>query len=229
MAEAEGVYRYERKYLVDQLDVAQVQMLIALHPRLFRAPYPPRFVDNIYLDTAGLDNYYDNLDGASERGKVRVRWYGELLGGIARPVLEFKVKRGLVGRKEAYPLAPFALDGSFSGRTMQEVFRRSELPPEVRLHLMRLEAVLLNRYRRCYYATADGRYRVTVDAGLTFHNLRRLRNSFLHRYEDHTHIVVELKYSRPEERHADRVAGYLPFPVTRSSKYAWGIEAVYLG
>lgn len=41
--------------------------------------------------------YQDNLIGISDRMKVRIRWYGALLGLIEEPVLELKIKRGFLG------------------------------------------------------------------------------------------------------------------------------------
>ena len=62
-----GEYRYERKLLVDQLDAHQVRALVKLHPSMFYEPYPPRYVNNLYLDTVGMKHYFDNVDGAEER------------------------------------------------------------------------------------------------------------------------------------------------------------------
>ena len=92
-------FRYERKFLVEELMLPQVATLIKGHPRMFYAPYPPRYVNNLYLDTPDMVNYFDNVDGAMQRRKVRVRWYGEPFGEINRPMLEVKVKEGLVGTK----------------------------------------------------------------------------------------------------------------------------------
>ncbi len=100
-------YRYERKFLVDRLDQHQVMGLIKRHPAMFCQPYPPRFINNFYLDTAHMVNYRDNVDGAADRRKVRIRWYGELMGQIENPVLEFKIKRGLVGTKKHHPIPGF--------------------------------------------------------------------------------------------------------------------------
>jgi hypothetical protein len=53
---------------------------------------------------------------------VRVRWYGSLFGPILRPVMEFKVKQGLAGRKESFPLQPFVLDETFTVATFARYF-----------------------------------------------------------------------------------------------------------
>jgi hypothetical protein len=96
--------RYERKFLVEAIDAHQAQLLIRLHPALFTSPYPPRQVNSLYLDDPDLSDYYDNVRGAAERKKVRLRWYGGTFGVMAHPALEIKFKRGLVGGKLRCPL-----------------------------------------------------------------------------------------------------------------------------
>jgi hypothetical protein len=91
-----------------------------------------------------------------------------------------------------------------------------------------LEAVLVNRYYRWYYATVDGRFRVTVDTKMSFYNIRRLHNPFLYHSRDHENIVVELKYNAEFDPDADRVSRRFPFTLTKNSKYVQGIERVYL-
>jgi hypothetical protein len=220
-------YRYERKFLAETLDAGQARGLVKSHPAMFTAPYPPRVVNNLYLDTEALDYYHANLDGAAERCKVRVRWYGELFGPINAPVLEFKIKNGLVGTKLSYPLPAFRLDGDFSGRYFQEIVLASDLPAHVRHHLRTLNVVLCNSYQRWYYATRDRRFRVTVDQGMTYYRVRLFHNNFLNRVRDEARVIVEMKYEKPFELQAERIAGFFPFRVTRSSKYVSGMEWVH--
>jgi SPX domain protein involved in polyphosphate accumulation len=210
------------------LDVHQVLALVKLHPAMFYQPYPPRYVNNLYLDTEGLDNYQDNFSGVGERRKVRLRWYGDLFGDIQRPVLEFKVKSGWVGTKVSYPFAPFVLDWQFCHQTYRESLARASLPDAVAERMRSVHVVLCNRYYRWYFATRDERFRVTVDTEMTFYQVRKTRNSFVHRYVDHNHVVVELKYPKPQDVEAERVSRRFPFSVTKSSKYVAGIERVYL-
>lgn len=220
--------RYERKFLVEEMTLHQVEAIVRQHPRMFYAPYPPRYVNNLYLDTLDLENYYDNVHGAARRRKVRLRWYGELLGEIGRPLLEFKVKDGLVGRKHTYPLTGLALDVGFNDRRWQQAAAGSELPAAVRHELRSLRAVLLNRYYRRYYASRDGQFRLTLDSELAFYRAHdALGSRFVHRQADPRSVVVELKYEVAEEPQAGQVASFFPFRVTRSSKYVQGIERVY--
>ena len=221
-------YRYERKFLVEELLDFQAEAIIKMHPRLFYAPYPPRFVNNLYFDTPDMENYYDNVNGASHRRKVRVRWYGAPFGEVSQPVLEIKVKDGMVGTKHTYPLAPFSLDRGFCNGYFKSVVLDSDLPENVRRDLCNLEVVLFNRYYRRYYASRDGHFRVTLDSEMAFYKANGVfGNAFIHRQMDDHELVVELKYEADQEAHANRVASFFPFRVTRNSKYVQGIERVY--
>ena len=62
---------------------------------------------NFYFDSVNFNNYYDNLDGNIFRTKIRIRWYGDLFGYIENPVLELKIKNGLLGNKISYNLIPY--------------------------------------------------------------------------------------------------------------------------
>jgi hypothetical protein len=206
----------------------QVAALVKQHPCLFYAPYPPRYVNNLYLDTPEMTNYFANVDGEAQRRKVRIRWYGEPFGEIPRPMLEVKLKDGLVGTKHTYPLSAFRMDTDFCSRVLQRALDASDLPPEARLTLSNLEVVLFNRYFRYYYATRDGDFRLTLDTKQEFYKINGLfGNQFVHRQLNGRDIVVELKYEVEQELQANRVASFFPFRVTRNSKYVQGIERVY--
>lgn len=221
-------YRYERKFVVEELTLPQVIAVLRLHPKMFYAPYPPRQINNLYLDTADLESYFDNVHGSPRRRKVRVRWYGELCGEIHHPVLEIKVKDGLPGYKHSYPLRSFELNRYFSDRRFQRALDGCGLPAAVRGDLRAMNVVLLNRYCRRYYASRDGSFRVTLDTDLRFYKINGAAgNTLLHRQVNFRDIIVELKYELKQETQADRVAGFFPFRITRSSKYVQGMEKVY--
>lgn len=220
--------RYERKFLVEELSLAEVRALVRLHPRLFYAPYPPRHVNNLYLDTADMEHYFDNVHGATRRRKVRVRWYGELFGEIERPVLEIKIKDGYVGTKRSYPLPGFCLAPGFGDGALQGVAAAAGLPPAACCELGCLRVVLLNRYHRRYFASRDGRFRLTLDTELAYYRANgALGNHFVHRQTSPCQVIVELKYGVDQEPEAHRVAGFFPFRMTRNSKYVQGVERVY--
>ncbi|MBT3338168.1 MAG: VTC domain-containing protein [Anaerolineae bacterium] len=220
-------YRYERKFRVEDLDDVQVRMLVKRHPSIFYSPYPPRYINNLYLDTLNMGNYHANVSGVGERQKARIRWYGDLFGKITKPVLEFKVKDGLVGAKYSYPFPTFSFDTSFSQKGFQKLIANADLPDDVRWQLRGMSVVLCNRYYRWYYVTKDEKYRVTVDKEMRYYHIRQTGNHFRHQFLDPKAIVVELKYARELDPYADKIAGFFPFIITRNSKYITGIEQVY--
>lgn len=220
--------RYERKFRIEELDLPRAVALVRAHPAMFGEFHPPRHVNNIYLDSPFLDCFSDNVQGHGDRHKVRIRWYGELFGKIARPVLEIKIKRGLVGWKEQYPLREFTLGPGFDVGVLRRIFGQSELPPGLGARLAAGGPTLLNRYARLYYATPDRRFRLTVDTDLTFYHIGRHSNLFLRREVERDVIIIELKYAPEREAEAARLTAAFPFRVTKSSKYVQGVERVSL-
>jgi len=223
---AESGYRFERKYHIQEMSAEVVEHWVLRCPALFHEVFAPRFINNIYLDSPGLAAYFENLNGLADRTKLRIRWYGGLLGPVRKPVLEFKIKRGLVGTKAAYRMKPFALERGFGFEDLRPVLEDPELPEGVRVELAHVEPALINRYRRKYFLSADGRYRVTVDSGLEFYRVHRHDNRFLARSTLPDSTVMELKYSGDIAELDDRITNFFPFRVTRMSKYVSGLEGV---
>lgn len=223
-----STYRYERKFTIVDFSYQEVETLIKLHPAMFRPIFHARYVNNIYFDSVGLKSYYDNLDGASARRKIRIRWYGQLFGLIKEPSLEIKEKQATVGRKKSFPLHPFTLNKEFNDKAIREIFRRSTLPDTLRAELAVLQATLLNHYKRTYFQSSDRKYRITVDSALSSFQINKLCNTFLSRSHNSRAIVVELKYDTDDDRHVGDLSDLFPFRATRNSKYAGGIESLLM-
>lgn len=223
---ADNGFRFERKYHICEMPTWEVEHWVHRCPALFSEVYSPRHVNNIYLDSHGFDAYFENLNGLADRTKMRIRWYGVLLGAIRKPVLEYKIKRGLVGTKEFHPLKPFTLAHGFGVNTLRPVLAASDLPPAVRLELDEVEPALINRYHRKYFVSADGNYRITVDSGLEFYRVHRYENQFLSQSSLRDSTVLELKYAGDIADLDDRITNFFPFRVTRMSKYVSGLEGV---
>ena len=220
--------RYERKFVVDALTLPEVEALVRFHPALFSEVYPPRHVNNLYLDSPDLASYVDNLDGVRDRAKVRIRWYGDLFGLVHRPVLELKIKQGLVGRKEAHELPAFLIDREFDSDRLARILSGAGLSERLRHSVTTLDARLLNRYRRRYFLSSDGRVRLTMDSDLDFYRVGPRDHAFVARWRDRECTILELKYDVEHEERAAQVASRLPFRMTKNSKYVGGLEAVNL-
>jgi hypothetical protein len=227
MAEATGDamgYRYERKFVTTSLGPREIDTLIRLHPAFFREIHHERFVNNIYFDTPSLANYEANVVGLAERLKCRVRWYGALLGGVQRPVLELKRKFALLGTKESHLLQPVDVDEKL---VVSSIFEGADLPETLKLYLGTLQPTLMNRYRRRYYLSADGDYRMTLDWDLEFRRIGPFANSFREKSLPDRRVILELKYDRGKEAVADRIASHVRLRVSKMSKYVTGLDTLY--
>ncbi len=220
--------RYERKFLISDYSHSAVEQMIKLHPACFSEIFHQRTVNNIYFDTLGLNHYYDNVEGSQERFKVRIRWYDNLFGTIQKPVLEYKIKKGLLGKKQSYLLNSFVLDTKFDQSQITNALNSASVPQHIKNELLSLKPVLLNSYIRKYYLSADKNFRITIDHHLTFYGVSYNGNTFTNRSKDHTTTVLELKYDSSLEVEAKEVATMFPFTITKSSKYLQGLERVFI-
>ncbi len=221
-------YRYERKFFISELTKDEVESLVRLHPAWFSEIYNQRFVNNIYFDSLNLTNYLDNIEGSTQRTKYRIRWYGDLFGNIEKPILELKIKEGLLGTKESYPLSSFNLDDTFDSQTITDIINKSDIPEIIKTKLKYSNPIILNRYSRKYFQSINENYRITIDTNLSFYRISSCNNTFLNKMIDKNNIILELKYNQDMDNGANYIVNCFPFRLTKSSKYVSGIESLYL-
>jgi len=220
-------FRFERKFIVSDRSRHAIEGLIRLHPAHFRAIYSLRYVNNIYFDTQGFRNYFDNLQGVANRMKVRMRWYGQLFGLVSQPVLELKTKLGFLGYKRRFELTGFEFVKGMLADDMLDCLKRSELPLDVMNSVSAMQPVLFNRYSRSYRLSADNRFRMTVDSEMICKRIERSANLFLGGLADRVNSILELKYAEEDDKEASRISEHFPFRPDKSSKYISGLEKTH--
>ncbi len=219
MHPAAEVLRCERKLVLPEARQHAVEALVRGHPALFRETFPPRTVHNVYLDTPDRRCYRTHVDGAAERSKVRIRWYQPAGAGAATPpALEVKTRRGQTSRKRTWPLE--GLDGVclVQGGPALAAAVSARVTAPIAAALSGLRPSLHNRYRRRYFLSGDGRFRLTVDDAVRFAGPA---GGVEVRWAG---AVLELKYAAAAEGVADRVTAPWPLRVVRFSKYCAGVE-----
>jgi hypothetical protein len=97
-------FRYEKKYLIPLEELEWLKARV--ESKGLQPIYHPRFVNNIYADTFNLHHLNENIEGVSKRQKMRMRWYGDSLGGL-KITGEFKIKQEDVNRKHTQKLGVF--------------------------------------------------------------------------------------------------------------------------
>lgn len=210
--------RYERKYRIESAALPVVEQVVRLHPQGFSTLYPARWINNLYFDSPALDAFEDNVVGAPQRVKHRLRWYGRPFDSLKSPVLETKIKNNMLGWKKSHPLPA----GTYSATAFPELikFCRQSLGKG-----LEFQPVLFNSYYRSYWGAPACPFRITIDSQLQFGPYRdRLAPSLP--YQDDA-IIVEVKYDAAQETKSDGVLQHLPFRLTKSSKYVTGINLSY--
>lgn len=217
--------RFERKFVIEREGLSYVESVVKFNSGAFRPIYKERQINNIYFDTNNLRNYYDNHFGKSKRVKVRIRWYGDTFAQVSRPILEFKLKTGAVGRKLSYQLKPFKFHARITEHEIQDVFKGSDLPEWVLDEVLYLTPTLLNTYHRRYFVSFNKRYRFTIDFHMKFFNFKSFNTGFSQKSDQDGTIVLELKYDMEHDGRVGYITKDLPFRLNKFSKYVSGIEA----
>tara|TARA_B100000809_G_C15105326_1_gene518507 strand:+ start:1346 stop:2041 length:696 start_codon:yes stop_codon:yes gene_type:complete len=95
--------RYEKKYTFSAEFLDEIRGSLRHSPFVFDDAFSKRRVNTLYLDTIGLENYRDNLDGVSNRSKVRLRWYTEKGKSYCNESINFrlevKLRKNFMGEK----------------------------------------------------------------------------------------------------------------------------------
>lgn len=205
----------------------EVEAWIRIHPAQWRVAYPPRQVNNVYLDSPDYAGLNANLGGTSDRAKLRLRWYGPDATRVRCAHLELKRKQGAAGWKEILDL-----DGSFDLQTASWSEIRRHLQelggPWVETWLARSPVpMLINHYRRRYYTTPDDLLRLTLDSDLYAYGQRSIRPNLSRRCIGDEVVVVELKAALDPAttRRLSKVLSQFPARVDRFSKYVHGVLA----
>ena len=202
-------YRYERKFFVTELSKYEIESIVKMHPAIFSEIYYKRFVNNIYFDSFNFTNLRENVEGATNRIKIRIRWYGELFGYVEKPVLEIKIKKGLLGKKISVPLKPFSLTKKTK---IPDILKSiNDLQEIIEIDFESLIPSLLNRYSRKYYQSSDNKFRITIDSEQSFYLINKSDNSFLNHHNDNRSIILELKYNQTFDKDVNYITSKFPF------------------
>lgn len=215
--------RFERKFVFEHGDVSSAIHMIKRCPGGFDEIYQNRRINNIYFDTFDLRNFYDNHMGKSDRVKTRIRWYGEVQNKVNKPILEFKIKNGLLGRKKSYRLDSMTVNFPIEKDQIIENICSSDIPESVKEQTKLFLPTLYNTYSRRYFQSFDKRFRFTIDYDLSYFNPYSKPADFNRLKDSYRPIVIELKYDMEHDKDVHAITNALPLRLNKFSKYVSGI------
>ncbi len=161
-----NVMRYEDKFEFSQYMHSSIVNSILTSNYHFTEIYKPRKINNIYLDTPSLSNYYDNMNGIMNRTSTES-------GGMVKIIMlisllwNTKIKQSMLGYKEFFTLPGFDkndFDYDAYLKQISDMYEDkfedfSNLYGEICSSIPSLH----NTYMREYYMSADKLIRITID------------------------------------------------------------------
>jgi SPX domain protein involved in polyphosphate accumulation len=221
-----GAARQEIKFVARGSELEGICHYLKICDGTFSQHYPDRVVNNVYYDSYDYRAYAENLSGVSERNKLRYRWYGEECLPQAG-TLELKCKRNHLGWKFQHQIsAPL----SRKNDSWREITRniRNGVPSHARFMLdFSPQPVLINRYHRRYFISADGKIRATVDTQQAVYDQRRRSCPNITQPANHPDLLIlEYKFSEEDRDLVSRLMGNVPLRRSRHSKYVVGLLAL---
>ena len=207
--------RIELKDRFDSFDLPKIQKAIQISHFSFRKSFPDRQINSIYLDDYSFSSLEESLEGNCIRTKTRIRWY-DIPCTKVKAVLELKKKKGLYSWKHLYENS-YQVDPNARNWFSFINFLEKEAVNFIKPNF---EPKSLVSYDRSYYASFDGKVRITIDRNLKTYlqtNSQRPNISFHRKHFDT--IILEIKVSANDSFLIPEVCKDIPFNAQRFSKF----------
>lgn len=154
----------------------------------FVVHFPDREITSIYLDTLNYDNARDNINGVSERKKIRLRWYDNNLNKI---FIEEKKKNNFTVWKSIKEVD----FNFFNYDNIENVQNNLNINNNKFLKNNNFDAILQTNYRRSYFILRNLDIRATIDINLQASSFKYKKNSV-----EIPDTILEFKFSPNKEK-----------------------------
>jgi len=174
------VERIEKKFIYNEDDE---YFNFFLMNALFKKMYNTRIVNSIYFDTSSHKNVWDNINGFSNRKKIRVRWYNKIKNSDV--FIEIKEKKNFVTKKKVQKLGKFSTLDELNLYFKSDVFLNHEYFDS---HIENLNQTIQIQYEREYYISTNNKLRITIDRKI---KISKDQKTML-QLDD---VILEIKYN----------------------------------
>ena len=215
-----NVYRYERKWVFDNASYIDVFNKALKSKFLFVVQHPKRHINSLYLDDFKRSSIIENLNGTSERTKVRVRWYGKNQYILNKPKLEIKIKKNFLNYKKIFPLNNL---NKLNVKNRKDV-RKICYEVEKTLRKKNLVTSISTHYQRIYLVSRNKKIRATIDYQMKGSNFNyHFQNPiFMHS----KNLILELKYNKEFDGYVRKNIQNISSRFSKNSKYVnFGIKS----
>ena len=179
--------RIEKKFVLGKYKDDFVKRLLLVNG--FMKQYPDRVINSIYMDTANFDFAKDNINGISDRKKIRFRWYNSDLEKI---YIEVKNKRNFNVWKNIENIEP-----AINEKKLIEYLQKNLNNMKYKYNnYFNHKLVLKTNYKRSYWLSKNKKIRATIDINLNTNSINFYKKKI---YFNDT--ILEFKFSPDNESH----------------------------
>ena len=180
------IKRFERKWIFKNNNFITLVNALIRSNLYFRTQYPTRIVNSIYFDTYNYTSIRQNLDGVSNKKKIRIRWYGKR-DIMLNPVIEIKSKKGFETKKETIKIKELDNIKLYELDKIKEQLNKKLKSKKI------ITPVLSTHYNREYFISLNRKIRATVDYNLKSIFLNNLSQIDIVK-NFNNNCILELKY-----------------------------------
>jgi hypothetical protein len=173
------IERIEKKFIYLNGDISYFYFLIS---GMFIKTFSERTVNSFYFDTENYKDVWDNINGYSDRKKIRLRWYDDLKN--SEVFIEKKEKKNFITHKEVSKIGNFGNFNLLNKFINSQDFKKYDL----KYSNNNLKKTILVEYKRNYYELPNKKLRVTVD------NYIKIFYNYPLGFINLDKTIVELKY-----------------------------------
>jgi len=155
--------RVERKFVFGKFYENELYKFLLLNN--FKKTFEKREVNSIYLDTCNFDNALDNINGVSNRKKLRIRWYNNDLDNLS---FELKKKNKFCVLKKINTIKTKIDKKNYISELYAE-FKNKYKNKQVSNY----NFVLLISYKRNYLISNNKKIRATIDYDIKIKSINR--------------------------------------------------------
>ena len=177
--------RIEKKFVFGKYKVDFLEKILI--SKGFIKSFSSRNVSSIYLDTFNFDFVKDNINGVSQRKKIRFRWYND---DFSKIYLEEKNKQNFLVKKNISKAINLKKDQNLV-QNLQKYF----LSLDQIYNNFNFRFVLKTNYLRSYWINNEKNIRATIDTNLSTSPINDLNRKL-----DLNEPILEFKFSPSNER-----------------------------
>lgn len=178
--------RIEKKFVLGKHEEDNLEKILITNG--FKKHYFPRQINSLYLDTLKFNFAKDNIDGVSERKKIRFRWYNDNYDNI---FLEEKKKRSFLVSKNVKKVSEKFSKKNIIYDLKNYFDNRSNM-----FNNYNYKLVLLTKYFRSYWISHDKKIRATIDK-----NLQTSAANKPYKFFQLNETILEFKFSPYNEKY----------------------------